>query len=157
MEWDYCDPKRGPSMDKVYFYNNLAKLAAKVEPFWYDAYINDLPKLQELLINKAKVYNPDLIFFVPYIDQFTPATLDFLKEHWPTLAWFGDDTWRFESYAAKMAPHFTHAVTTDVFSVPKYKKLGLTPIISQWAAQLNSADPGPVPIPIKLRFFCLLA
>ncbi|HBW21953.1 MAG TPA: hypothetical protein DEF68_01070 [Elusimicrobia bacterium] len=145
MEWDYCDPKRGPSMDKVYFYNNLAKLAAKVEPFWYDAYINDLPKLQELLINKAKVYNPDLIFFVPYIDQFTPATLDFLKEHWPTLAWFGDDTWRFESYAAKMAPHFTHAVTTDVFSVPKYKKLGLTPIISQWAAQLNSADPGPVP------------
>ncbi|MDO8805334.1 MAG: glycosyltransferase [Elusimicrobiota bacterium] len=145
MEWDYCDPKRGPSMDKEYFYKNLAKLASSVEPFWYDPYINDLPRLQEMLLEKAKAYDPDLIFFVPYLDQFTPETLDFLKERWPTFAWFGDDTWRFELNSAKLAPHFTHVGTTDPFSVLKYKKIGIAPILTQWAAQLAGAGPGPVP------------
>lgn len=145
MEWDYCDPKRGPSMEREYFFRNLEKLAVNVEPFWYDAYINDIPKLQELIIEKAKAYNPDLIFFVPYLDQFFPETLDFLKERWPTFAWFGDDTWRFELYAAKMATHFTHVGTTDPFSVFKYKKLGVTPIVTQWAAQLTNTTLGTVP------------
>ncbi|MEK7721268.1 MAG: glycosyltransferase [Elusimicrobiota bacterium] len=145
MEWDYCDPKRGPSMDKECFYRNLKKIAANVEPFWYDPYINDILKLQEMLLEKAGAYNPDLIFFVPYLDQFLPETLDSLKARWPTLAWFGDDTWRFELYTAKMAPHFSHAATTDPFSVGKYKKIGITPIITQWAAQLSGPAPASVP------------
>ncbi len=145
MEWDYCDPKRGASGDKEYFYKNLAALVSDVEPLWYDPYIHDIPKLQEILIEKAESYNPDLIFFVPYLDQFLPETLDFLKKRWPTFAWFGDDTWRFESYAAKMAPHFSHVGTTDPFSVSKYKKLGITPIVTQWAAQLNNDNLGSAP------------
>ncbi|HBA61038.1 MAG TPA: hypothetical protein DCZ92_09505 [Elusimicrobia bacterium] len=145
MEWDYCDPARGPSMDKEYFYKTLSKLAANVEPFWYDAYINDIPRLQQLLLEKAEACQPDLVFFVPYLDQFLPETLDRLKERWPTFAWFGDDTWRFELYAKKMAPHFSHVGTTDLFSVPKYRKLGIKPIVTQWAAQLDDALPGPVP------------
>lgn len=145
MEWDYCDPKRGPSMDKEYFFKNLAKLVTRVEPFWYDSYVNDIPKLQEMLVEKAKACDPDLIFFVPYRDEFLPETLDFLKKRWPTFAWFGDDTWRFESYASKMAPHFSHVGTTDPFSVFKYEKLGISPILTQWAAQLNNPDLGPLP------------
>ena len=145
MEWDYCDPSRGPSMDKQWFYDSLSKLAANVEPFWYDAHLNDLPGLQELLLEKARACNPDLIFFVPYLDQFMPETLDALKARWSTFAWFGDDTWRFEPYAAKMAPHFTHVGTTDPFSVPKYEKLGITPIVTQWAAQPGRAGQGLTP------------
>ncbi|OGS13419.1 MAG: hypothetical protein A2234_04120 [Elusimicrobia bacterium RIFOXYA2_FULL_58_8] len=145
MEWDYCDPKRGPSLDQEYFYKNLLKLADMVEPFWYDPYIKDLPRLQELLLNKAKEYKPDLIFFVPYLDQFRTATLDVLKAQYSTIAWFGDDTWRFDSYSSKLAPHFTYAATTDVFSISRYKKLGITPLVTQWAAQPGSEEPGPVP------------
>jgi len=135
MEWDYCDPKRGPSMEKECFYKNLAKLVANVEPFWYDAYIDNIPKLQELLVEKARAYNPDLMFFIPYKNQFSAETLDLLKNKWPTCAWFGDDTWRFESYSSKLAPYFTHVCTTDIFSVEKYKKIGVEPILTQWAAQ----------------------
>lgn len=145
MEWDYCDSARGPSMDKECFYKNLSMLVSNVEPFWYDPYINDIPRLQELLIDKVKAYNPDLIFFVPYTDQFLPETLDLLKKRWPTFAWFGDDTWRFESYSSKMAPHFSHIATTDPFSVPKYTAIGITPIVTQWAAQLNNTRLGTAP------------
>lgn len=145
MEWEYCDPKRGPSLDREYFYKNLKKLAADVEPFWYDGYINDIPKLQELLLEKAKAYKPDLVFFVPYLDQFKPETLELLKKSWPTFAWFGDDTWRFELYPALIAKHFTHVATTDPFSVAKYKAIGIEPILSQWAGQ--PAETGERPLP----------
>ena len=135
MEWEYCDPGRGPSMDREYFFKNLQKLSANVEPFWYDAYINDIPKLQVQLLAKARAYNPDLIFFVPYLDQFLPQTLDTLKATWPTFAWFGDDTWRFELFPARIAGHFTYVATTDIFSVSKYRTIGIEPILSQWAGQ----------------------
>ena len=139
MQWDYCIPARGPSLEKLWFYDNLKLLVREAEVFYYDEYIKDLPRLKELLIAKAEEVNPDLIFFVPYTDQFSSETLDSLKSKWPTCAWFGDDTWRFESFSSKLAPHFTHVCTTDIFSVGKYRKLGLEPIVTQWAAQ-----PGPM-------------
>ena len=144
MQWDYCDRSRGPSAEKPCFYDNLSRLAAQVEPFWYDEYITDLPRLRRLLIEKAAAFNPDLIFFIPYTGQFDAGTLDRLKAGWRTCAWFGDDTWRFESYSAKMAPHFTHALTTDIFSVDKYRALGIEPIVTQWAAQPYSQPQGPL-------------
>jgi spore maturation protein CgeB len=145
LEWDYGDQRRGPSMERVFFYDTLSALVRRVEPFWYDAYLNDIPALQQRVIAKAREYAPDLILFVPFADQFSPETLDRLKSQWRTAAWFGDDTWRFESFTARMAPHFTYAATTDLFSVPKYRKLGIDPIVTQWAAQLSGTAPGPVP------------
>jgi len=135
MRWDYGDKSRGLSGDVSCFYNNFAALTEQTEPFWYDAYFNDLPGLQRALLEKAEVFNPDLIFFLPYTDQFHPETLDKLKAKWPTCAWFGDDTWRFENYSSKMAPHYSYAATTDPFSVDKYRKIGVVPILTQWAAQ----------------------
>ncbi len=135
MQWDYGIKARGPSCDKSWFYNNFCKLASNIEPFWYDDYINNLPLLQKKLIARAKDFNPDLIFFIPYTNQFEFNTLDYLKTNWSTCAWFGDDTWRFKSYSSKLAPHFTHICTTDVFRVQDYKKIGINPILTQWAAQ----------------------
>jgi hypothetical protein len=86
MQWDYCDKRRGPSGDKAWFYDNFLQLAEQVEPFWYDEHLNDLPRLQRLLLEKAEKYEPDLIFFIPYTDQFSIETLDALKQKWPTCA-----------------------------------------------------------------------
>ena len=145
MQWDYGNKARGPSMEKTYFFENLRGLAAKVEPFWYDEYLGAPGELGAALLRKAGDFKPDLIFFLPAGEEFQPAVLDELKGKWPTLAWFGDDTWRFDLYAAKMAPHFTYAATTDPFSVTKYEKLGITPILTQWAAQLSGPPPAKLP------------
>jgi len=155
MQWDHGDKARGLSGDVTCFYNNFARLAESVEPFWFDAYISDPRGAGEALLAKAAEYKPDLIFFLPYTDQFSAEALDALKAKWTTCAWFGDDTWRFESYTSKIAPHYTFPITTDHFSVAKYKALGMKPVLSQWAAQLSGADLGPLPpetYPHKVSF-----
>jgi spore maturation protein CgeB len=135
MQWDYCDPARGPGPEKKWFYDNLKRLAPASEVFFYDEFINDLPLLRRKLLEKAEAFNPDLIFFVPYTSQFSVESLDLLKSKWPTCAWFGDDTWRFDSYSSKLAPHFTHVLTTDAFTMEKYRAIGVKPILTQWAAE----------------------
>jgi len=129
MRYDYGKPERGDSGDKLWFYNNLVKLTGKVEVLWYDDYLQNLPLLQQLLFDKVKKINPDLIFFLPFQEQFTFETLDLLKRSHTTVAWFGDDTWRFDSFSSRYAPHYSYVATTDLFSVPKYKKIGAVPIL----------------------------
>ncbi|OGR68748.1 MAG: hypothetical protein A2179_07215 [Elusimicrobia bacterium GWC2_63_65] len=133
MQWEYCDRSRGVSGDKLIFFDVISKLAPGAEAFWYDDYIHDLPELRRKLLERAEQVKPDLIFWPSYINQLDPATLDALRAKWPTCGWFGDDTWRFNSYSSKLAPHFTHVLTTDMFSVEKYRKLGVEPILTQWA------------------------
>lgn len=135
MQWDYCDKRRGVSGDKLIFFDVISKLVSNLDVFWYDEYVNDPDTLRKIAYKKAEALNPDLIFFATYTDQFDPATLDAFKARWPTCAWFGDDSWRFENYTAKLAPHFSYVCTTDIFSIEKYRKIGVEPILSQWAAQ----------------------
>src|SRR5574341_1245702 len=144
MQWDYCLPERGESVEKRIFYSIFSKLAKRVIPFWYDAYISDLPRLQRLLIEKADEVKPDLIAFFPYTDQFSFETLDRLRERYVTYAWFGDDHWRFESYTALYSPHFTHVSTTDPWSVSKYHGIGIDPIVTDWAANPYTENIGPL-------------
>lgn len=144
MQWDYGKPARGESLDKVCFYENLTHLVDLVEPLWYDDYLERQHELQNLVLQKAEEMKPDLILFIPYTDQFSVNTLEQLKKRFSTYAWFGDDQWRFNSYSSKLAPHFTYVSTTDPWSVTKYKKLGITPIVTQWAAQKYSEDISPI-------------
>lgn len=152
MQWDYCDPARGPAAEKSWFYENLKRLAREADVFFYDKYVENIPRLQKLLISKAEELNPDLIFFIPYTDQFSAETLNRLKSRWPTCAWFGDDTWRFDSFSSRLAPHFTHILTTDIFSVEKYRRMGINPILTQWAAQPCEVSAGTPPPSGGYRF-----
>lgn len=137
MQWDYGNKDRGVSCEKLWFYDAFEKLCSRVEVLWYDEYLKDLPRLQELLLEKAASCNPDLIFFSPFGDQFSFPTLDALKNSCPTVGWFGDDTWRFDSFSSRYATHFSHVATTDAWSLPKYRRLGASPILTEWA----SAEP----------------
>lgn len=145
LEWDYGDPARGVSCEKLWFYDTLRHLAPSTEAFWYDEYLNKTDLLQRALLEKASRLRPDLIFFVPYTDQFSFETLDALKTIAPTIAWFGDDTWRFESFSKRYAPHFTHVATTDPLSIPGYRRIGIEPILTEWAGQIASVDLGIPP------------
>lgn len=136
IEHDYGIEARGiNTIGQLGFLGSFKKLGHEVVPFYYDKYLNDLPKLQTELVKKAEEIKPDLIFFIIFKEHFSVETLDALKSKYTTVNWFGDDSWRFESFTSVYAPHFTYTITTDKFSVPKYHKLGCKNVVrAQWAA-----------------------
>lgn len=141
LAYDYGVQDRGPSGEKLWFLPNQERLASRVVPFFYDEYLNRLDELQSEVVKAAERIQPDLMIFAPYTNQFRPETLDQLRAQFKTLAWFGDDQWRFESHTKGLAPHFTYSVTTDPYRVPDYRQLGVRPIISQWAGQAPPSPP----------------
>lgn len=127
------------------FLEPLAALCREVEPFWFDEYMGDKAVLEVRLRERVEAYAPDLVFFSTYTDQFRPQFLDELKSRCHTMAWFGDDQWRFDNYTVGYARHFTTCITTDPFAVDKYEALGANVILSQWAADLTTAVKPPLP------------
>jgi spore maturation protein CgeB len=142
LQWDYGVVTRGDSIEKTSFCTSLENLVDEVVTFWYDDYLQNLPLLQELLVARARNLKPDLIFFVPFGDQISVQTLEVLKTDYETFSWFGDDQWRFDNYTSCYAPHFSHVSTTDPWSVPKYRSLGIEPLLTQWAGQPFVDDRG---------------
>jgi len=152
MQWDYCDRSRGPGGDKAVFLDTISGLVADAQPFWYDDYVNDPAQLRRLLLEKAAACKPDLVFYASFRDQLDAATLAELNKKSQTCAWFGDDTWRFDSYSSKLAPHFTHVLTTDPFCLEKYRAIGVKPILTQWAALPQGEIPAEPPAGGKFSY-----
>jgi spore maturation protein CgeB len=139
MQYDYGKKKYGRNIiGQDGFLKSFENLRHTVETFYYDDYLGNnmlLDKLQVDLIKKADDFKPDMVFTMLFTNQFQIKTLDYLKSKYITVGWFGDDQWRFDNYSYKYAAYFTYCVTTDKFSIKKYKKLGQQNIIgSQWAA-----------------------
>lgn len=136
MQYSYGKKERGVNyIGRDGFLKTFVRLGHTVEPFYYDDYLDNTKPLQQDLIHFSDKIRPDLIFFSLYTDQFDFATLDYLKSKYKTVAWFGDDTWRFDNFSSSYAPHFTWCITTDKFSVEKYRAIGQSKVIeSQWAA-----------------------
>lgn len=138
LKYDYGKKERGLNTIGQYgFLSSLKKLGNEVLEFYFDKYIttNSKDSLQTDIKNYADSNNPDIILISLFTDQFDIKTLEYLKSRYKTVGWFGDDTWRFDNFTCKYALYFTYCVTTDKFSIDKYKKIGQNNIIySQWAA-----------------------
>lgn len=137
MQYDYGQKSRGLNqIGQIGFLQVFKTLGHEVSEFYYDEYLNQgRAELQEKLLSFADSVKPDLIFFCLYTDQFTKDTLLKLKSRYKTMNWFGDDQWRFDSFTRHYAPCFTYSITTDPFSVGRYRDLGVSNVIlSQWAA-----------------------
>lgn len=143
MQYDYGVPARGPNQIGLNgFLRALRENGHEVSTFFYDHLLEKKEELQREILAKADEVRPDLIVFVLFQDQFETQTLDLLKKNYVTLNWFGDDSWRFDSFTRIYAPHFTWCVTTDFFSLPRYRALGCEKVIfSQWAAFDEALDP----------------
>ncbi|MBE3609027.1 CgeB family protein [Campylobacter californiensis] len=141
LEYDYGIKARGINTIGQYgFKYSFEKLGHEVVVFYYDEYLNNIDFLQKKIKNFADDVKPDLIFFCMFQEQFEVKTLDYLKSKYLTINWFGDDQWRFDNFTCKYANCFTYCITTDKFSILKYKKLGQHNVIySQWGA-INSHD-----------------
>lgn len=116
------------------WYENFVKLGYKVESLFYEDHSKE--GLQVKIIETVKRMKPDLVFFVLQKDQVDINTLKILKEKkFFIVNFFGDDQWRFDNWSVKYAPYFSACITTDKFSIEKYKSIGQENIIrSQWAS-----------------------
>lgn len=135
LKYAYGKQELGYSLNYRGVFPAIEKITDEVVPFWMDDYLKDRDLLHQDLMKFVEKENPDAIFFLLMKDEVSLETLDQLKRNYITIHWFGDDTWRFECFARQLAPHFTYAVTTDKFSLEKYKEIGCDNVImSQWAA-----------------------
>lgn len=139
LQYDYGIKERGRNIIGLDgFKKSFEELGHDVVMFYYDEYLSNTQPMQNKLQEFADKENPDLIFFSLFQNQFEQGTLEYLKSKYTTINWFGDDQWRFDNFTMKYMNHFTYCITTDKYSIPKYKQLGQSNIIySQWAA-INS-------------------
>jgi spore maturation protein CgeB len=101
-------------------------------------------KFNEELLELVRKEKPDLFFCFMYSEELEKETLAEIRKVTKTLAWFGDDYWRFWNYSRRWAPLFDWVVTTSGEAVEWYAKAGFTNVIpSQWAC--NPAEYRPVP------------
>lgn len=130
-KYPYGNPKFGKSLDVYMFVDALSKVVGKkVHTYYYE----ENGKETDEIIKFCESIKPNYIFFNLIKDEISKDCLSKLKNKFKTINWFGDDQWRFESFSSKMSEYFTHSITTDKFSVSKYRKLGRNVILSQWAA-----------------------
>ena len=136
LKYDYGDKNRGINqIGELGFRGSMRSLGHEVIEFNYDDYLQNPINLQKDLLSLVEENNPDLVFFCLFENQIHPETIKEINKVSKTINWFGDDQWRFNSFTKKYAPLFTYSITTDKFSIPKYKKLGIDNIIySQWSA-----------------------
>ena len=89
------------------------------------------------LLERLEKRKADLIFHVPYTNYFRNEIMDEItRQGNNTMAWQGDDEWLWSSDNVHSPKFISHAhkwnVTTCSEAVPKYKKIGITPILAQW-------------------------
>jgi spore maturation protein CgeB len=136
MKYDYGDPARGLGFEHYNFYDSLHNMGHELIYFDFMTLYQRLGKqaMNRRLLDVARSEKPDVCFSVLFTDQFEPDAISKLSETCPTVNWFCDDHWRFESYSKYWAPRFTWVVTTARSAPPKYEAMGCHQVIkSQWA------------------------
>jgi spore maturation protein CgeB len=115
-----------------FFKSSMKSLGNKVETCPVDLY-----GCEYNLIEMIAKDRPDLIFHVPYKDNFRFEVIKQLTdEGLNTLCWNGDDEWLWDTEQKHnpkfIARDYKWNVTTCEGSISKYKEIGVTPILSQW-------------------------
>jgi spore maturation protein CgeB len=122
--WNFYDTLVNMGHDIVYF--DYPTLSAQSGRGW----------MNHRLLDVARATDPDLLFCVLFGDYLDPAVMTSISRETdvPTLNWFCDDHFRFESLSRDWAPCFNFVVTTARSALPKYEAIGYESVIkSQWA------------------------
>lgn len=136
LKYSYGNKNFGPSINKGAIENSFRELGIKTKTIWIDEHKSEF--LNQLLINVANEFKPDLIFFKLFKDEIFTKTLLKLKKRFKTINWFGDDSWRFDSFTRYYANKFTYCITTDIYSIDKYKKNGQKKVIMSQQGSFSS-------------------
>lgn len=115
-----------------FFKASMQSLGHEVETVPLDLYGCECELLKR--IEKRK---PGLIFHVPYRDVFRYEIIEAMTK-WGlnTMAWNGDDEWLWATdhkhNPLKIAQFYKWNVTTYEAAIPRYKEIGIKPILAHW-------------------------
>jgi spore maturation protein CgeB len=135
--YDYGDVSRGISFEENNFLHSLVQSGYEVVTFdtLGTAKKYGVNMMNDLLIENVYRWSPDLVVCFLFRDEIKINTLNRLTNTVgiPTLNWFADDHWRFDTFSKLYAPHFSYIVTTDKDALHRYSDLGLKNVLhSQW-------------------------
>ena len=138
MADDYGIAERGPSFEETNFRSSLTGMGHELECFDFIARSNAIgvENMNEELVETATRSRPDLVFFVLFENEIPPACVEATGSaaDAPTMNWFADDHWRFETFSRHYAHALDWVITTDHAAVSKYRDLGqANTLLSQWA------------------------
>ena len=125
MYYDYGDEKKGTSLDFYYFEDPLKRMGIEVITFDFMStiHLKGKVRMNQDLLESVEQNNPDLIFVVPFTDQFIPEVLDKIKQTTTSLVYYFDDVWRID-YSMFWSRHFTYATTSDINGLKRWSELG---------------------------------
>lgn len=157
MQYDYGIKERGFSFEHYNFYEPLVAMGHDVEYFdFMELHRQHGPvQMTKMLLDKVRSLKPDLVFVFLFTDQFDHETLKRLRTETsvPSVNWFADDHWRFESFTRHWADCFTYAVTTDAASMKRYRDAGHQhAILSQWGVNHHRYVKRGTPLKFDVSF-----
>ena len=139
LKYSYGKKEFGPSINKGALEDSFKKIGLSSRTIWIDEHKKEF--LNKLIIKEAETFKPDLVFFKLFKNEVYVDTLLELKKRFKTVNWFGDDPWRFKSFAKYYAKKFTYVITTDKYSKHLYKKIGQNNVIISQHASFSSKIP----------------
>lgn len=150
MKYDYGRPSQGLSFEHCNFYHALLHMGHDMIYFDFMTLMQKHGQawMNHRLLEVARKEKPDVMFSVLFSDEIAPASMRTLTDDVgiPTVNWFCDDHWRFESYSRLWAPCFRWVVTTAHSAIPKYAEMGYRNVIkSQWACNTFLYAPNDAP------------
>ena len=140
FQYEFGIEKNGHALNYKAWYSNFRELGYEVEGVFYDG--KSPEQLTEDLLSVAETYHPDMIFIILQRDQISHKTLQALREagHY-LVGFFGDDQWRYDGFTRNYVTLFDVCISTDRYSIAKYRRDGQTKIVySQWGALDSSID-----------------
>src|SRR3989344_9203046 len=127
LKYSYAKPSLGLSYEYYNFLDSLRQIKnLEVEEFDWVSLRRDHGKagMNELLLRQVDKFNPDLVFFSIFREEFNKEVIRELSSQTLTYNWFCDDLWRFDSWAKDWAPCFNWVSTLNDEVVSKYKSMG---------------------------------
>ena len=141
FKYEYGLKSNGLALNYKAWFETFISLGYQLDSIFFEDLSHS--DLQAAVVERSLAFEPDLVFFILQKEQIEVSTLLKLREHqFTTACFFGDDQWRFDGWTSKYAPYLSVCITTDKFSIDKYKSIGQNNIIySQWASLESSVDP----------------
>lgn len=138
IKYPYAKLNLGLSYEYYNFYDSLNQLEDfEVKEFDWVTLEKKIgrEKMNRLLLEVVKKYNPDLVFFSIFKEEFDKDTIRKISRKTLTINWFCDDLWRFDNYVKDWVFCFNWITTVTENLVNRYKSIGFNKVIfSQFAS-----------------------
>lgn len=140
FQHEFGNERNGHAINYKAWYLNFRDLGYEVEGVFYDG--KSPEQLKGNLLSVVETFRPDMVFAILQSDQISPETLQALmKAGCYIVGFFGDDHWRYDGFTRNFVNMFDACITTDRYSIAKYRRDGQKNVVySQWGSLDSSIE-----------------